>query len=59
MKRKLLDWETWMDEVNRYLEERHDVHSLDIDDWRYRDDFDDGLSPMQSARRALRNAGWQ
>ena len=56
---KLLSWSKWMKEINDYLEKRHGLHSLDLEDWRYRDDYDEGISPMQSARRALRNAGWE
>ena len=63
MRRPKLDWDGWMAEVDRYLEERHGLHSLDIDDWRYADDYLEGISPMQSARRALKNSmeatGWR
>lgn len=56
MARPKLSFDEWMTEVDRYLRERHGVESGDIDDWKYRDDYDEGISPMASARRALRNA---
>lgn len=49
-------FEDFMRQVDHHLLKRCGMTSMDIDDWRYRDDYEDGVSPSRSAGRALRYA---
>jgi hypothetical protein len=51
-----MSFELWMHRVNVELVKLCGMRADDIDDWRYRDDYEDGKTPETSARRALRNA---
>lgn len=48
----------WMDEVNAAMDDIAGVTSDDIEDYAYRDAYDDDLSARSAAKRALRNAGF-
>lgn len=49
-------FEEWMRAVDAEIERRVHLSASDIDDWRYRDDYDEGLTPKRSAARAIANA---
>jgi len=51
-----MEFEAWMRKVDAELVKRCGLQSSDIDDWRYRDDFENRVTPARSAARALRNA---
>lgn len=51
-----MTFEEFMREVDRYLLLRYDLTSDDLDDWRYRQDYEEGVLPKTSASRAYRNA---
>lgn len=53
-----LTWTAWMKKVDEHIAVRcGGLTSADLDDWRYRDDFEDGLTPGTSANKAINNAG--
>jgi hypothetical protein len=51
MKNKI-SFEAWLEQIDRILPCHHD----DLPDVCYRDWYDDGVSPSQAAKRALKNA---
>jgi len=53
-----LTFEAWMEQVNARLETKFQVSAADIEDWDYRDAFDDGYTVNEAAKAAIMNAGW-
>jgi len=51
-----LKFEDWMRVVDALLVNRIGLSSSDLDDTPYRDWYDEGLSAIQAARRAVRAA---
>lgn len=51
-----LTFEEWMQKVNEDLVRLCSMGSDDLPDWRYRDDYDDGMTPLRSALRAIKYA---
>ncbi len=51
-----ISFEQWKRQVNVALILKCGLGCDDIDDWIYRDDYDNGVSPKRSAARAYRNA---
>jgi hypothetical protein len=49
-------FDEWKKDVDRALVKICGAPSDDIDDWTYADDFDAGIFPEKSARRAIQNA---
>ena len=50
-------FEDWMAEVDRWLEDKCGLSSLDLPDACYRDAYDDGESAARFAREVYREAG--
>lgn len=50
---------SWMVEVDREIQVRCGLQAEDIEDWTYRDAFDDGMDPEEAAIQALENSGWE
>ena len=50
------DFTEWMRQVDKAIEKRTGMVSADIDDFCYRDCFDDGRTPASTASAAIRNA---
>ncbi len=48
-------FDAWKIKVNHHLIGLCGMECEDIDDWCYADDFDNGLSPLQSAKHAFNN----
>ncbi len=48
----------FMQKVDAYLSRRVGLVSADLADYCYRDAYDDGDSPAEAARAALRNEGY-
>jgi hypothetical protein len=53
---KKLDFEGWKSAVNAEVAARTGLECDDLDDWSYADDYEDGLTPVQAAKRAIRHA---
>jgi hypothetical protein len=51
-----MDFPAWMRAVDAQVEALAGCNIYDLPDCRYRDWYDDGLTPYQAARRAIRNA---
>jgi hypothetical protein len=51
-----LTFEQWKKSVDAIIGSLCGLSADDIDDWCYRDDYDNGLTPKRSAQRAIRNA---
>ena len=49
-------FEQWKNEVNVWCEHLTGLSADDIDDWCYADDYNEGLAPKTSARRAIKNS---
>lgn len=49
-------FEAWMAKVNAYVEKLAGLSADDLPDCCYRDWYDDGVSPANAARRALKCA---
>lgn len=52
--RKKMTFETWMITVNDLVESMVYVSTEDLPDCCYRDWFDEGITPLQAARRAIK-----
>ncbi len=46
----------YMNAVNVYLERLCGMTADDLPDWKYREDYDNDVSPLRCAKRAIRNA---
>lgn len=58
MPRERGSFEDWKEAVDMAIMARMmGLNSDDIEDWRYHQDYKEGYTAEQSARRALRNAG--
>lgn len=54
-----MSFEEWMQQVNVHLGALVGLGHRDIADWRYRDAYDDEVSPREAALSALDNdMGW-
>jgi hypothetical protein len=51
-----MTYEQWKQQVNQEVQTRTGMAADDLDDWRYTDDYRDGMSPKRSAARAIKNA---
>lgn len=49
-------FESWMKEVNAYVQARIGLTADDLPDCCYRDWFDDGVEPKEAARNAIKAA---
>lgn len=49
----------YMVAVDREIQARTGLGFLDIEDWTYRDAYDDGVDPEDAAIQALENSGWE
>lgn len=49
-------FEDWKRNVDGLIQRMCGMSADDIDDWRYTDDWREGRTPMQSAKRAIKNA---
>ena len=49
-------FETYMDQVNAYLNRLCGMSAYDLPDWCYRDAYDDHMTPRAAAREAYRAA---
>ncbi len=49
----------WMRLVDRNIDRLVGLTSGDLPDWGYRDAHDDDLMPVEAARLALRDGGWE
>lgn len=52
-------YRAWLAEVNREIQYRTSLGISDIEDWTYRDAYDDGKDPEEAAILALENSGWE
>jgi hypothetical protein len=52
-----LTFEAWMRQVDFNVYMLASCQADDIDDWLYYDDYQKGVKPRDSAKKALRNAG--
>lgn len=51
-------YEEWLEEVDKYIQQKAMVSRRDLPDVSYRIWYDDGVEPLEAARRALENAGF-
>lgn len=51
-----MDYETWKRMVDAEIQKRCGLSADDLDDWRYRADYEEGVTPKRCAARAIRNA---
>lgn len=49
-------FEEWMKQVDVELLAQCHLASGDLPDWRYYDDYEDGVTPKRSAKRAIKYA---
>lgn len=49
-------YEAWKRLVDAEILKKSGISANDLDDWRYADDFAEGLPPKKSAARAIKNA---
>jgi len=50
-------FDAWMEKVNAAVFDACGLTSEDLDDFCYSDMFEDGYSPREAAREAIRNSG--
>lgn len=50
-----LTFAEWMARVDEYVWDMADCSADDLDDYLYADAYDDGMSPLQAAQKAIRN----
>lgn len=48
----------WMRALDRHLLRGIGLRHTDLEDWHYRDGFEEGLSPAEAARAVLDNSGF-
>lgn len=48
----------WLQALDQAVQRRVLVRYDDLEDWRYRDAYDDGMSPVDAAVEMLEDAGW-
>jgi Ni,Fe-hydrogenase III component G len=48
-----LTYEQWKLQVDRHVQEQVGLSADDLPDYRYRDDYDDGVKPATTARRTV------
>lgn len=53
-----ITFETWMKKVNRVVVQTCGLGVEDIPDYDYWSNWDAGVSPEETAKEALDNAGW-
>jgi hypothetical protein len=51
-------FEQWKQEVDRAVQSLAGLSADDLEDWGYRDAYDDGMSPKRAAIHALANSGF-
>lgn len=51
-----MTFEEWYRAVNTIVENNAGMSCMDLPDYCYRDEYDDGRTPLQTARAAIRNA---
>jgi len=51
-----MSYDLWMKAVNLEIRRRTGMTADDLDDWRYRADYEEKRTPKQTAARAIRNA---
>ncbi|MEK0326434.1 MAG: hypothetical protein QQN63_12095 [Nitrosopumilus sp.] len=49
-------YNVWKARVNMVVRGQVGLDTDDLPHWKYRDDYDNGFSPTESANRAIRNA---
>lgn len=49
-------FDAWKKAVDATIYQKTGMTGDDIDDWRYQDDYNDGMSATRSAARAISNA---
>jgi len=49
-------YDEWKRMVDKFIIAKCGMTADDLDDWRYMDDWQDGMSPKRSAARAIKNA---
>jgi hypothetical protein len=54
--RQRLSFAQWRGAVNAYVVRRVGLDCDDLPDWRYRDAYDDGMSPSRAASQVVKNA---
>jgi hypothetical protein len=54
-----MTFDQWMDKVDRLVTAALGLSVHDLPDCCYRDWYDEGLTPRQAARRAIRNANYE
>lgn len=55
---RITSFDHYMTTVDREIYARTGLTSSDLEDWSYRDAYDDGTDPEDAAVQALENAGW-
>lgn len=51
-----ISFESWKLHVDLHLQKLCGMLADDLPDWRYLDDYEDGKTSLQSAKRAIKNA---
>lgn len=51
-----MNFDIWMQKVDSLLSKHIGLSSADLPDYCYRDEFDDGATPAQAAKAAIRAA---
>lgn len=51
------DYDAWKKRVDEKMLELAGLDGDSIEDWRYKRDHEEGYTPTQTAKRALKNAG--
>jgi hypothetical protein len=53
---KIMTYEAWKLQVNRHVVEQTGLDADDLPDYRFRDDYEDGVKPAVTARRVVKAA---
>lgn len=51
-----MSFEAWKIQVDRHVMEQVGLSADDLPDYRYRDDYEDGVKPATTARRVVKAA---
>lgn len=51
-----LSFEEWMRKVDQLVQSRVGLSAHDLPDWRYRDAYDDEMTPARAAAHVIKNA---
>ena len=56
-RKRSLTYQEWMDKVDAAVQRKTGLGAMDLDDFCYRDAYEEGEAPGRTAAAAIRNAG--